>query len=1379
MAPNTNYSSIARPAELVAVEEDKPEVSRKLILVVAVCSAVLFFAGRSTPTAQFSHDEIVDSVAFCSSDVEYIGGCKDCRECGSWEFNNGGCSYFKDTLCMACQDVNRIENCPRKNHVCSANDGSDSCCIGCNCPKLPTDWCMPAFTTGTSHKLSTLGATVPSAVPSDEYNCYVSSHACDKTFGQSPTIGETVQFVLADICSAPCASSMGSFDETTSDGSDLQYMDACQQYPFSILDAHLDAGPTDADFPTVVGTLTAIDGDQFTVQCEKPSFCTAGKLGELCNSAGLCQVSSSQVRAMEAATCEPCTVCHIEARKFTADDGTKGIARIPFAQDAPCDPVNNVQTVCTECPTYPNKNGDLVLPCPPGQYVSQTATYDQCQVCSPCTWCGDESGTPSCGDESTAGDGMFAKTSCAMGTHLAPTDGASCNHVASQPDEGAGTDTVCQVCTTCETGTTQHRFEGEFVSQHCFAGNRVVGPDGAGTDTQCSPCGVCVGAGSSEAQTGMEHDDIVTAIGATMWLDGSLDAADRNNWQEYVAGVDGFCVIGERFPGDCKHDADAIDALYSDTGAFSRPAGVASASDGHATVCDVCTRDDNDLTPAQASASDDCYPDKCIMADNYQWGNQEQEHWLKDSGDMGFAQLPCLAYYPQEPVASMVETHASCQEHGEILVERALYNATGPDRLGRCGPNVEAFIPCTQAGPTLAPTNADTSPGFVASNTAAVARCLQQGPTYMYGKARSPIAALPADADDFTQLIIPDDHGLPLAEASQSYDGKSSSLSWRTNRAQTYMAGDEPSDELAGAAIGLAPVMHPMYEVQMKYVPPVTYRDVSTGSLVTDFTPTPIDGCVTEPPGIAFCPDPNLKYFQGWSKDTAGGYGNAPFGVDYCTQSFAWDFEQMRRDQYEEASNDPDSNYVKCFYDGYGDGAEACAAITNDQQIVGSSYGSDGPVTVFMRVTDGMLTTSGAEEFQQRCEDAGNYCKVVDKVGEVDVGQAHFLTTLANAERRQTRYECAYTPDTPAACGSDNLCNLDACAKGFFGPNCQYFKTTVACNQRANAASTDASSLDEAGVAAGAVSDGSTLTGTNDPEVIATRSALSGKKWFDSSPLGVDIFYEGQTYGVCSSGLPSCTVKSFITWCMVQCEENPFCNAFELVDGGDDCTKSGSYCADADCTQNTVQSGDAICYMYSDVQMTATNSPGRDCFVNHERLNMRGKAGYGLDWGVFKTNIFDPFTTMLDGTCEAPCDTPADGTCATPCPEGTCDAWCDMSSGEMWCEASQSCIQESEVCVSDPSPRCPDGQSYCFLDGSCGNPATDSCEVPHFPGESSVPFAGASLDYQGMVGSGDGCSGWENPRDGSNDATCDVQALHEAFIGTQQAISVAGATSSL
>ena len=131
MAPNVSYNTLERAVDVAP--ERKPEVSTKLAVAVAVCSVVLFFAGRTAPR-EFSHAEVLDVAEFCG-DGQFIGKCNTCKTCATYEFNNGGCSFFKDTFCTFCEP---IKNCQREKVSCTSR--TDSYCNLCDCDDAVDSW---------------------------------------------------------------------------------------------------------------------------------------------------------------------------------------------------------------------------------------------------------------------------------------------------------------------------------------------------------------------------------------------------------------------------------------------------------------------------------------------------------------------------------------------------------------------------------------------------------------------------------------------------------------------------------------------------------------------------------------------------------------------------------------------------------------------------------------------------------------------------------------------------------------------------------------------------------------------------------------------------------------------------------------------------------------------------------------------------------------------------------------------------------------------------------------------------------------------------------------------------------------------------------------
>lgn len=104
---------------------------RKVTIVLAyvVALSVTFLAGRGfeAQTTPFTHAEVENIAAKCG-DGEFVGGCTNCKACATYEFDNGGCTGFKDTFCSFCE---AIDNCLRENIECT--DRYDGVCNQCEC----------------------------------------------------------------------------------------------------------------------------------------------------------------------------------------------------------------------------------------------------------------------------------------------------------------------------------------------------------------------------------------------------------------------------------------------------------------------------------------------------------------------------------------------------------------------------------------------------------------------------------------------------------------------------------------------------------------------------------------------------------------------------------------------------------------------------------------------------------------------------------------------------------------------------------------------------------------------------------------------------------------------------------------------------------------------------------------------------------------------------------------------------------------------------------------------------------------------------------------------------------------------------------------------
>jgi len=110
-----------------------------VVAVVAVM-AVAFYGGRRSfgATSEYSHADIYDVAETCE-EGSFVGGCKICKDCESWEYPAGGCTYFKDTFCTLCEP---IYNCPQDNIRCDTKD--DEHCLECE-PGFYGQDCKPCL----------------------------------------------------------------------------------------------------------------------------------------------------------------------------------------------------------------------------------------------------------------------------------------------------------------------------------------------------------------------------------------------------------------------------------------------------------------------------------------------------------------------------------------------------------------------------------------------------------------------------------------------------------------------------------------------------------------------------------------------------------------------------------------------------------------------------------------------------------------------------------------------------------------------------------------------------------------------------------------------------------------------------------------------------------------------------------------------------------------------------------------------------------------------------------------------------------------------------------------------------------------------------------
>jgi len=90
---------------------NNPKSKMKGVTVLAIMGILVgsYLGGKmsNTGTVEYEFAEVYDAVGSCE-EGSFMGGCSACKECAAYEYNGGGCSYFKDTLCVLCEP---IKNC--------------------------------------------------------------------------------------------------------------------------------------------------------------------------------------------------------------------------------------------------------------------------------------------------------------------------------------------------------------------------------------------------------------------------------------------------------------------------------------------------------------------------------------------------------------------------------------------------------------------------------------------------------------------------------------------------------------------------------------------------------------------------------------------------------------------------------------------------------------------------------------------------------------------------------------------------------------------------------------------------------------------------------------------------------------------------------------------------------------------------------------------------------------------------------------------------------------------------------------------------------------------------------------------------------------------
>jgi len=108
------------------------------VTVLAIMGVLVgsYLGGKMTSTGvvEYEFAEVYNAVGRCDEGT-FMGGCSDCKECSKFQYNGGGCSYFKDTLCVLCEPIHKcgqIEDASGKLiPAITCTDGFDHVCSKC------------------------------------------------------------------------------------------------------------------------------------------------------------------------------------------------------------------------------------------------------------------------------------------------------------------------------------------------------------------------------------------------------------------------------------------------------------------------------------------------------------------------------------------------------------------------------------------------------------------------------------------------------------------------------------------------------------------------------------------------------------------------------------------------------------------------------------------------------------------------------------------------------------------------------------------------------------------------------------------------------------------------------------------------------------------------------------------------------------------------------------------------------------------------------------------------------------------------------------------------------------------------------------------------
>jgi len=339
----TTYNTLSLPAEEPRQEQSSRKVAIVAAVVVACCA--MFFAGRvQARPVDYTHEEVMNVGRICA-EGEYIGKCIECQTCAEYEYENGGCSFFKDTFCSYCEP---IDNCQRENIVCT--DRVDQTCTKCNCDDPITSW---DDITKEYNAIRQLGLDTT-------YSCYLGQQcrpctvcekgtfqtgACDPASGRDTECTRCTKCEQDEYVSEPCTYQTDTVCETCSDcgfektvnepctgrdfmieGQDTPYFTLTQGYDTVCMDC---ATCDDVSFvskactpveDTVCTTCKLCDEDYYiTEECRPSSGPTEEGLNRECGECDLPMLDPLESGAYLTAVCEnidytdfqynDCTLC--------------------------------------------------------------------------------------------------------------------------------------------------------------------------------------------------------------------------------------------------------------------------------------------------------------------------------------------------------------------------------------------------------------------------------------------------------------------------------------------------------------------------------------------------------------------------------------------------------------------------------------------------------------------------------------------------------------------------------------------------------------------------------------------------------------------------------------------------------------------------------------------------------------------------------------------------------------------------------------------------------------------------------------------------------------------------------------------------------------